>query len=64
MEISICRRCGKVLKNPISIRLGIGPVCLEKETGKPKGSRITALHSSTIPRLFDIKKKEETPIQI
>lgn len=28
----ICRRCGRILKNPKSIALGIGPTCLKKET--------------------------------
>lgn len=28
-----CRKCGKDLRNPVSRRLGIGPVCLKKEQG-------------------------------
>lgn len=28
-----CRKCGRNLKNPVSVRLGIGPTCLRKELG-------------------------------
>jgi len=31
-----CKKCGRALKNLISIRLGIGPVCLAKEQEKQK----------------------------
>lgn len=30
-ELRSCRRCGRVLKNPRSLSLGIGPTCLKKE---------------------------------
>lgn len=29
-----CRRCGRELKDEESIRLGIGPICLQKEKEK------------------------------
>lgn len=32
--MNTCRKCGKGLSDPKSIRLGIGPVCLLKERGK------------------------------
>ena len=31
-----CRRCGRVLTDPLSISRGIGPKCYEKEEGKAR----------------------------
>ncbi len=55
---SSCRKCGRALKNPQSVRLGIGPVCLAKEIGQRRPKRII-LHSAIIPRLFDVEMDTE-----
>ncbi len=36
-KVVLCRRCGQALTDPISIRLGIGPVCREKEIVEGEG---------------------------
>lgn len=30
--VAVCRRCGRVLKTPVSVEAGIGPVCGRKES--------------------------------
>lgn len=50
-DLPKCRMCGRALKNPESVRLGIGPVCLMREIGQ-RTSKKSALHSLIIPRLI------------
>ncbi len=51
-----CKVCGKELKDPVSVRLGIGPVCLAKQRGsKPK--LVVSVYN--LPPLFDLAKKDE-----
>ncbi len=52
-----CRKCGRPLRNPTSVRLGIGPVCLRKEIGERLPKRVILL-STVIPRLFDLEIEE------
>ncbi len=59
MKFPICIKCGKILKNPVSIRLGIGPICLSRQIGLHHPKRFSPMSSDIIPRLFDIEKKEK-----
>lgn len=34
-----CKRCHRIIKDPESIKLGYGPVCLEREFGIPAARR-------------------------
>ncbi len=49
-----CSVCGRLLKDPKSIAMGIGPVCLSK--AGVKKIRRTVIHSTVIPRLFDLEE--------
>lgn len=40
-----CRVCGRNLKNPLSIELGIGPVCRGKYTIKGKQGELDFMHA-------------------
>ena len=51
-----CSKCGRILKNPKSIAMGIGPVCLAKTEKKRR--RQSVLKSATIPRLFYLEEEE------
>jgi len=65
--MTVCRKCGRELKNAQSIMAGIGPVCLEREVFQQRGMRMVRsrgriLFSQTIPRFFEIveeKKKDD-----
>jgi len=53
-----CRRCGKSLKNPQSIRLGIGPVCLMREIGERSLGKRRVLRSAVIPPFLILEGEE------
>ena len=49
-----CRICGRMLKDPKSVSIGIGPVCLARETRRIRTSVV--INSKIIPRLFDLEE--------
>lgn len=56
-----CRKCGRALKNPVSIQRGIGPTCLRKEFLKKEFGSIskTLIHYPQLIRLIQIEEEEE-----
>jgi len=50
-----CRRCGRALKTPESVKRGIGPICLIKELGKR--NKINYSKDSTYPRILEEEEK-------
>jgi len=51
-----CRICGRTLKDPKSVSIGIGPVCLARETRRIRTSVV--INSKIIPRLFDLEDEQ------
>ena len=52
-----CNRCGKPLTNPESMRIGLGPVCLEKSETESTGDSPKTLVRITKPYEFDVVLK-------
>lgn len=52
-----CRVCGRALKNPTSVRMSIGPVCLMRERGQ---LRKRVFEDPVYPRLLDVPKIEKS----
>lgn len=56
--ISSCHICGRELRNPKSIALGVGPVCLARITPMRRTRHPSVLKSDIIPKLFDLEEEE------
>ncbi len=55
-----CRVCGRTLKDPISIKIGVGPVCLGKRVTVKR--KIDEENAGILPpqfRGFELGKKED-----
>jgi hypothetical protein len=50
----LCRRCHRPLRNPESVQLGIGPVCLAKELGRER--KVRQHNDPAYPKLLEIEK--------